>query len=156
MGPLFFRAENNSKGESVAITADLQWGRSFSERRTPRWLASWLLPPAFNGAALFQSGELEIPHSPDSVSRPSMGPLFFRAENLLHALLGRRWDALQWGRSFSERRTPLTLVLPPLTGQPSMGPLFFRAENIHPGRRLHRQCNPSMGPLFFRAENKSW
>ncbi len=37
MGPLFFRAENDAAGKGWATTPpSLQWGRSFSERRTRR------------------------------------------------------------------------------------------------------------------------
>ncbi len=61
---------------------------------------------------------------------------------------------LQWGRSFSERRTPLPGLVDGLDTAASMGPLFFRAENGSAGQReplVIQQA--SMGPLFFRAEN---
>ncbi len=59
-----------------------------------------------------------------------MGPLFFRAENSTETVYQFVWHLLQWGRSFSERRTlhsPAQIVGAEL---PSMGPLFFRAENM--------------------------
>ncbi len=107
MGPLFFRAENAGSSSSAS-------------------------PPAttFNGAALFQSGEPSRSRNTCGSWPPSMGPLFFRAENIAPAAVTQRasrsfngaalfqsgehrWDAaakrteetLQWGRSFSERRT---------------------------------------------------
>ncbi len=39
----------------------------------------------------------------------SMGPLFFRAENLLPPRHPLRGPLLQWGRSFSERRTGMSV-----------------------------------------------
>ncbi len=64
---------------------------------------------------------------------PSMGPLFFRAENVVVALI-KRLDHL-----------------------PSMGPLFFRAENPrNSGWQRRHRVRPSMGPLFFRVENLAW
>ncbi len=58
----------------------------------------------------------------------SMGPLFFRAENGPGPAHYPELSWLQWGRSFSERRTldPHIWVFRP---EASMGPLFFRAEN---------------------------
>ncbi len=109
MGPLFFRAENWSAPQSDTTATSLQWGRSFSERRTAtseaevvtlyqklQWGRSFserrtrIVRPAsrslrsFNGAALFQSGERPLGHWKDVDSPASMGPLFFRAENLGH------------------------------------------------------------------------
>ncbi len=182
MGPLFFRAENRlsrlrflpssggfngaalfQSGERPAWTnstcppCPLQWGRSFSERRTTgvasRWygrhalqwgrsfserrtrrqqlgrgqhLAASMGPlffraenlrasaqsgarwSSFNGAALFQSGEPRPPaqHSRATIPVASMGPLFFRAENVYRPGWDHPERVLQWGRSFSERRTP--------------------------------------------------
>ncbi len=107
MGPLFFRAENIGRGfPSASVTPRLQWGRSFSERRTFD-LDTFLAELAgFNGAALFQSGERCPAAPPQHPAVPaSMGPLSFRAENAsLRAKLGG-FQQLQWGRSFSERRT---------------------------------------------------
>ncbi len=60
---------------------------------------------------------------------PSMGPLFFRAENCPCHGLRRPSRPLQWGRSFSERRTATVQQVAEFTREPSMGPLFFRAEN---------------------------
>ncbi len=60
----------------------------------------------------------------------SMGPLFFRAENVHHG-----------GQS------------PAVVGA-SMGPLFFRAENGNHTRYQAGSLDASMGPLFFRAENQ--
>ncbi len=81
MGPLFFRAENVGTIGDRAHPTQLQWGRSFSERRTVPPTPAARNGPGFNGAALFQSGEprpaLRAAHPP----RASMGPLFFRAEN---------------------------------------------------------------------------
>ncbi len=34
MGPLFFRAENFAPSFAATVSPVLQWGRSFSERRT--------------------------------------------------------------------------------------------------------------------------
>ncbi len=61
--------------------------------------------------------------------RASMGPLFFRAENRVATVADLEALMLQWGRSFSERRT--VQIAPPVDGlgDASMGPLFFRAEN---------------------------
>ncbi len=86
----------------------------------------------FNGAALFQSGE--------------------RASSLY---LVRLRVELQWGRSFSERRTVLISHRREPPADASMGPLFFRAENAYrlEARQFHQTA--SMGPLFFRAENST-
>ncbi len=61
----------------------LQWGRSFSERRTGNTRRTFPRSGSgFNGAALFQSGELrDWPKNTDRPGAASMGPLFFRAEN---------------------------------------------------------------------------
>ncbi len=83
----------------------------------------------FNGAALFQSGERVWLLSSDSTG------------------------GLQWGRSFSERRTGLPDCRDPDTHGASMGPLFFRAENPLRLAPLAGALLASMGPLFFRAEN---
>ncbi len=82
MGPLFFRAENAICSAWATVTQN-----------------------SFNGAALFQSGEL--PHRVPflDLAIASMGPLFFRAENAYRAAAPLVAPALQWGRSFSERRT---------------------------------------------------
>ncbi len=58
-----------------------------------------------------------------------MGPLFFRAENVRWGLAQAVDLSLQWGRSFSERRTVIAFVKR-LNDLASMGPLFFRAENL--------------------------
>ncbi len=130
MGPLFFRAENESCKPKEKPAPELQWGRSFSERRTGRRNRGTSQPDRFNGAALFQSGEhadgkpLLKPgderfngaalfqsgerssHTlPVSARRASMGPLFFRAENAAARRRCPERHTLQWGRSFSERRT---------------------------------------------------
>ncbi len=253
MGPLFFRAENEShpivswsnperfngaalfqSGErhfacwTVGCAMKLQWGRSFSERRTFDRRRANHSRRCFNGAALFQSGEPEfrsIKFGPWTSfngaalfqsgerafwrgawrchSQASMGPLFFRAEN---CVLGGRGIAvaaasmgplffraennvrptpcffasrlLQWGRSFSERRTSFPAVFLDNAAKgfngaalfqsgehglairfiknpsASMGPLFFRAENDLLDRRPIDDRLASMGPLFFRAENE--
>ncbi len=133
MGPLFFRAEN---GHPLLIRPEestLQWGRSFSERRTRLTIAGLSAEPCFNGAALFQSGELRLGLGlgPEVKNAASMGPLFFRAEN--------KTGLCRWG----------------VSQLASMGPLFFRAENVTKTRLLVslRRLIASMGPLFFRAEN---
>ncbi len=58
-----------------------------------------------------------------------MGPLFFRAENLAREAGLEGMSLLQWGRSFSERRTAVDHLDPLRRATASMGPLFFRAEN---------------------------
>ncbi len=62
--------------------------------------------PRFNGAALFQSGELGQARDGGQNAEASIGPLFFRAENNLQP----------------------TLSMAQVVA--SMGPLFFRAENL--------------------------
>ncbi len=130
MGPLFFRAENStSYWMQSRVSGVLQWGRSFSERRTRHRATAATVTPASMGPLFFRA-ENTVPRL-RYAPRPcaSMGPLFFRAENedraggpagSLAASMGplffraendaRRptWLAglsLQWGRSFSERRT---------------------------------------------------
>ncbi len=105
MGPLFFRAENGCPRLRLVASGWLQWGRSFSERRTPMILDCERHWGRFNGAALFQSGEPTTQLLSRATRRASMGPLFFRAENLDR---GPRCRAIT---------------------DASMGPLFFRAEN---------------------------
>ncbi len=180
MGPLFFRAENTlGTVPNPCCVAVLQWGRSFSERRTSRRLHSSLFPQAASmGPLFFRAENSTRPAGPlDDLRQASMGPLFFRAENANRdrgpqgsrdcfngaALFQsgehssglqteRNVMPLQWGRSFSERRTA---ARPGKRHQAaaSMGPLFFRAENG--GLLVRGVCsmNASMGPLFFRAEN---
>ncbi len=178
MGPLFFRAENRRVNRDVGSNQALQWGRSFSERRTRRM--GWPVPAAmasmgplffraenpssmiapycvierFNGAALFQSGERRQVGSLERGPLASMGPLFFRAENWALPLYGAPPDGLQWGCSFSERRTCLGIALH-FHRRASMGPLFFRAENVNDKIISPLQEKASMVPLFFRAENWS-
>ncbi len=66
----------------------------------------------FNGAALFQSGEHEQVVVSHGLDFASMGPLFFRAENpTVGHYKGKHPCELQWGRSFSERRTIKGLFL---------------------------------------------
>ncbi len=179
MGPLFFRAENHFKvvgdfatpvrfngaalfqsGEpgvketTLSLAVLLQWGRSFSERKTwgtghhvngqadasmgplffraenvGEWCGVGRRRRGFNGAALFQSGEQLVQAGLVGDRLASMGPLFFRAEN----------QGLQFAHSFSSPA--------------SMGPLFFRAENEALGHADGHHEQASMGPLFFRAEN---
>ncbi len=105
MGPLFFRAENCAPMEFPQCGESLQWGRSFSERRTGTIPRAIVARRCFNGAALFQSGE-PVNRNPASMGpNASMGPLFFRAENLISGTTTNGEVMLQWGRSFSERRT---------------------------------------------------
>ncbi len=178
MGPLFFRAENARSAAALMVaSSSLQWGRSFSERRTLghqslggvgvalQWCRSFSerrtrkegrkepTQESFNGAALFQSGERSSTISVPGTCRASMGPLFFRAENIgpvlgfsdspsasMGPLFFRAenppkrttWaggETLQWGRSFSERRTMSEWAARATPRPASMGPLFFRAEN---------------------------
>ncbi len=226
MGPLFFRAENDvpPPPESRA-SKPLQWGRSFSERRTAVGRVPGRRRPGFNGAALFQSGEpsascacwevtcasmgplffrAENPAAAAALAAAvrcfngaalfqsgertglgghrelvaaSMGPLFFRAENLMGLPVVPRTPALQWGRSFSERRTnpPRPSPAPAITLQwgrsfserrtlarllnlrlhflLQWGRSFSERRTI--GLRGGGICDfaASMGPLFFRAEN---
>ncbi len=162
MGPLFFRAENNTGNTNYPITIKLQWGRSFSERRTCRDWQKGCDLQCFNGAALFQSGEpagtvtftngidllqwgrsfseRRTRSSGDEFAPPrtaSMGPLFFRAENERSAAGTVVGGSLQWGRSFSERRTSRRVGGTAPGSEASMGPLFFRAENT---RRTSVDC----------------
>ncbi len=88
----------------------LQWGRSFSERRTRTSSRPSGQRRCFNGAALFQSGERIEIQGAELQSRASMGPLFFRAENTTGSPCRMPAHRLQWGRSFSERRTLLSTV----------------------------------------------
>ncbi len=206
MGPLFFRAENRrsssmlsaticrfngaalfQSGERLNVTPRqvghlaLQWGRSFSERRTlptqhhsPRLRSTASMGPLFFRAENGHRWEVGPPN--DSAS---MGPLFFRAENVdLWPIATFSPTPLQWGRSFSERRTR-PLARGHARGQSlqwgrsfserrthatdrragwdkagaSMGPLFFRAENVVTTRKGCGSGLASMGPFFFRAEN---
>ncbi len=132
----------------------LQWGRSFSERRTPRGSRSPQRPRIFNGAALFQSGEHGIPVEQVQRLVSSMGPLFFRAENPPTDVTAIPIGPLQWGRSFSERRTMAGSRPDHDDPDASMGPLFFRAENHVIAVLPQPGADASMGPLFFRAENR--
>ncbi len=180
MGPLFFRAENLYDGPSMFDHSEsfngaalfqsgehragrggargnrtLQWGRSFSERRTLRGRSAPTPGRTrFNGAALFQSGEPCTSPGSGIAIPASMGPLFFRAEN--HATQEgpeSEDDQLQWGRSFSERRTLRPSWYSESSADASMGPLFFRAENWASQLGVETGGRASMGPLFFRAEN---
>ncbi len=132
MGPLFFRAENPPTPPATQLRTGLQWGRSFSERRTvgrrrlPRppgtrlqWGRSFSerrtptvdddsgLPCVPSMGPLFfraeNTGGGLVPAS--GLAGPSMGPLFFRAENHAAEDVHHASHVLQWGRSFSERRT---------------------------------------------------
>ncbi len=105
MGPLFFRAENQWWVSERHLHHELQWGRSFSERRTFGLVHMRRGDCRFNGAALFQSGEHSSVMSPSLARSASMGPLFFRAENVPKLAPPKLIAPLQWGRSFSERRT---------------------------------------------------
>ncbi len=156
MGPLFFRAENRTKAPGSRSNCPRFNGAALfqsGEHATP--YKRLLRATCFNGAALFQSGEPPPRHQPHH--HPAM---------------------LQWGRSFSERRTICRSTAPEVGESASMGPLFFRAENframttpfIRPIRlqwgrsfserrtmyarhRANLMVLASMGPLFFRAEN---
>ncbi len=108
----------------------LQWGRSFSERRTAN----------------------RVVHRYRAIMA-SMGPLFFRAENTSSADTYYPEGLLQWGRSFSERRTC------PLSGPDGLCYVLQWGRSFSE-RRTPRglfaridQHHASMGPLFFRAEN---
>ncbi len=133
----------------------LQWGRSFSERRTGGGIPQLTsFPESFNGAALFQSGERHHQPHRGGDRRASMGPLFFRAENARsesprqriaacfngaalfqsgehHRSRGRRF----WGRCFNGAA------------------LFQSGELVKAIVRIIAVWHASMGPLFFRAEN---
>ncbi len=106
MGPLFFRAENKSIKDA--------W-REY--------------PVASMGPLFFRAENVTITNATADRAVASMGPLFFRAENV-PLVPGSCSDSelLQWGRSFSERRTRRHAG-PDREGVASMGPLFFRAEN---------------------------
>ncbi len=57
-GAALFQSGEHVAADTIRHTHRLQWGRSFSERRTPSACpASRWMPSSFNGAALFQSGE---------------------------------------------------------------------------------------------------
>ncbi len=155
MGPLFFRAENKFHRQDSPVPAwPLQWGRSFSERRTSQPVADPIFLQSFNGAALFQSGE---PNLGVSVSleflRPSMGPLFFRAEN--GPAVGRVFcqHVASMGALFFRAENDGRIVVLQHSTRASMGPLLFRAENIAGKLSPGDGVGASMGPLFFRAEN---
>ncbi len=182
MGPLFFRAENVERcGISSGGMTWLQWGRSFSERRTPIQAILYSRQACFNGAALFQSGERDrLFHGVYEPSRRFNGAALFQSGEPDAVAMYARHRALQWGRSFSERRTTHGVFprasVPSFNGAAlfqsgehgyaldrsagpvpaSMGPLFFRAENIVGVRLSELNASlASMGPLFFRAENRS-
>ncbi len=155
MGPLFFRAENAKNSVRSPLARRLQWGRSFSERRTCdqgvcrigvgelQWGRSFSErrtwghrrarpphQPGFNGAALFQSGEPAAIWAM-RVGRCSLqwGRSFSERRTLWSSSSWSSKVQLQWGRSFSERRTPRRLRERRNRSGASMGPLFFRAEN---------------------------
>ncbi len=131
MGPLFFRAENSQ----------MEPGAPSCHRA------------ASMGPLFFRAENGPTQSRPRERLPASMGPHFFRAENA-NALLARFWvGLLQWGRSFSERRTDPGIQAKSEHCAASMGPLFFRAENIAAGLLGNRADSASMGPLFFRAEN---
>ncbi len=180
MGPLFFRAENPATLQwSSAPPHGLQWGRSFSERRTRPAAVTNAKIAAFNGAALFQSGELwRWWWWSSCLVLPSMGPLFFRAENSASLPTQPTPRPPFNGAALFQSGERNIMVAMMVDGCPSMGPLFFRAENTTCGRRWRsgwiafngaalfqsgerypvwvdplRVVVPSMGPLFFRAEN---
>ncbi len=180
MGPLFFRAENTYRSIADTTTIPLQWGRSFSERRTRNKSTKTAAGRRFNGAALFQSGEHTLRARLIPRTRCFNGAALFQSGERKEVALGHRQvQGLQWGRSFSERRTVHHLGDDDGEAQASMGPLFFRAENLRQPsgenamrwlqwgrsfseRRTNRnaiiatfRANASMGPLFFRAENRS-
>ncbi len=107
MGPLFFRAENavfNSLSEQLP---GLQWGRSFSERRTRGKLLPSERVNCFNGAALFQSGERRIHSRSASASVLQWGRSFSERRTWRDCVVRLLGIELQWGRSISERRTTL-------------------------------------------------
>ncbi len=107
----------------------------------------------------------------------SMGPLFFRAENvsprIARGLVSQGFNGAALFQSGEPGHPPGQSAAPPA----SMGPLFFRAENQLWGRSPDVNCSfngaalfqsgepemtstisatarASMGPLFFRAENR--
>ncbi len=134
MGPLFFRAENTRR-----VTASPS---GFSR---------------FNGAALFQSGE----RWPGTVRRSTGfcfngAALFQSGERPYRALRARNIRPLQWGRSFSERRTTRPPTRPARVPAPCFnGAALFQSGELK-RERLPRLLtfHASMGPLFFRAENE--
>ncbi len=153
----------------------LQWGRSFSERRTSRLRAiGGATGRGFNGAALFQSGEPALPMGWDVKQMLQWGRSFSERRTLSHVLavttlpcfngaalfqsgelqyFGNFWPrltSLQWGRSFSERRTLFFRHLSPLPHVASMGPLFFRAENDYP-REPPTRCRRFNGAALFQS-----
>ncbi len=164
--------------ETLAL---LQWGRSFSERRTFEWrLVNGRLIVASMGPLFFRAENKSVDAGHEEISRASMGPLFFRAENNSRRIpvsptkscfngaalfqsgeryvdrstgVGGLW--LQWGRSFSERRTARKHLVRVATALASMGPLFFRAENLEsfPGRRWRNKLQ--WGRSFSERRTRS-
>ena len=157
----------------------LQWGRSYSERKTLRskqlglsWeLASMgpllfraedvdadnTLPDKFirfNGAALIQSGRPTPTRTTDkSGQRLQWGRSYSERKTSGSLTSGLQLPELQWGRSYSERKTQKCEVWRNCHSSASMGPLLFRAEDETNYGEKVIVFMASMGPLLFRAED---
>ncbi len=105
MGPLFFRAENNSGDVVIPSLAHASMGPLFFRAENGLDRISYRLANGcFNGAALFQSGE-----QPEPKPEPKTEP------------------ALQWGRSFSERRTSACIWARPVARSSFNGAALFQS-----------------------------
>jgi hypothetical protein len=105
----------------------LQLGRSFSERRTSVGRGLSAVKVNASMGPLFFRAENQADGGigrQDHVA--SMGPLFFRAENDPVERSIMLLPSLQWGRSFSERRTLHAGQLPLVRVAASMGPPLTR------------------------------
>ncbi len=179
MGPLFFRAENrpavgvssgwtiwNFNGAALFQSGErscsrlarpcctaLQWGRSFSERRTRVWGSSRMTKfGRFNGAALFQSGERPQDLLLRLASCCFNGAALFQSGE--PAQRSRRGEQARFnGAALFQSGEPRHLPHRRYRRVASMGPLFFRAENYGAIGVAADLMIASMGPLFFRAEN---
>ncbi len=177
MGPLFFRAENVVGLRHAVLRIVLQWGRSFSERRTDRRELGQAGSHRFNGAALFQSGEPQANCVRLIASASFNGAALFQSGERGAGNQATRDGGLQWGRSFSERRTSSSYLVSPLVSllqwgrsfserrtspacQPGRarrfnGAALFQSGELAPANPNAKRAAASMGPLFFRAENNN-
>ncbi len=85
----------------------LQWGRSSSERMTGEFEETTLTDgKASMGPLFFRADDEREQRTSAAAFVASMGPLFFRADDQVAAqALVTEMEALQWGRSSSERMT---------------------------------------------------
>ena len=179
MGPLLFRAEDPVQMPTGTTHPSRFNGAALVQSGRPPGIDPWKPQHKrrFNGAALVQSGRRRDLEVQRRTADASMGPLLFRAEDVVLAananqrtvasmgpLLFRAEDVVEVaaGGFFRVGFNGAALVQ---SGRPdpgsteeipkgaSMGPLLFRAEDSRDHHLLLPPSAASMGPLLFRAED---